>query len=269
MRVLFIANCNQLYGANHSMLTIIEYLYNSEYDVKLILPFEGDICRELDMTGMGCKVMPIFTQLYYLKRNIKYLAPPILDIWTFFKLPFLTKEVKKLSPDVIYSNASVEMTGIEVVKELGVKRISHIREFMNSDCGAQFIIGKEDKGRLINQSDGVIYVSYSVVSHVNLGEPLGKSQKVIYNGLKDANVESEGKEIYNSFNLGTVGIFNKAEGQDLAINAMPKILEIFPNAKLNIWGDKEGGFRRVMHKLVKSLNLSSSVIFHGFERNPN
>ena len=50
---------------------------------------------------------------------------------------------------------------------------------------------------------------------------------------------------------------------------MPKILKIFPNAKLNIWGDKEGGFKRVIHKLVKSLNLDNSVVFHGFEKNSN
>ncbi len=28
MKILFIANYSQLYGANRSMLTIIEYLYN-------------------------------------------------------------------------------------------------------------------------------------------------------------------------------------------------------------------------------------------------
>ena len=238
MRILFIANYSQLYGANRSMLTIIEYLHNNEYDVKLILPSKGDICQELDMIGIDYKVIPMFTQLYYLKRNIKYLALPILDIWTFFKLPFLIKEAKKFSPDIIYSNTSAEMTGIEVAKKLGVKHISHIREFMDLDHGAQFIMGKKGKKRFINQSDGVIYVSYSVANHVNLGEPLGKSQRVIYNGLKDANVEFEDKEICNSLNLGVVGIFDKAKGQDLAINAMPKILKIFPNAKLNIWGDK-------------------------------
>ena len=269
MRILFIANYSQLYGANRSMLTIIEYLHNNEYDVKLILPSKGDICQELDMIGIDYKVIPMFTQLYYLKRNIKYLALPILDIWTFFKLPFLIKEAKKFSPDVIYSNTSAEMTGIEVAKKLGVKHISHIREFMDLDHGAQFIMGKKGKKRFINQSDGVIYVSYSVANHVNLGEPLGKSQRVIYNGLKDANVEFEDKEICNSLNLGVVGIFDKAKGQDLAINAMPKILKIFPNAKLNIWGDKEGGFKRVIHKLVKSLNLDNSVVFHGFEKNSN
>lgn len=126
--------------------------------------------------------------------------------------------------------------------------------------------GKKGKKRFINQSDGVIYVSYSVANHVNLGEPLGKSQRVIYNGLKDANVEFEDKEICNSLNLGVVGIFDKAKGQDLAINAMPKILKIFPNAKLNIWGDKEGGFKRVIHKLVKSLNLDNSVVFMGLRK---
>lgn len=116
MRILFIANYSQLYGANRSMLTIIEYLHNNEYDVKLILPSKGDICQELDTIGIDYKVIPMFTQLYYLKRNIKYLALPILDIWTFFKLPFLIKEAKKFSPDIIYSNTSAEMTGIEVAK---------------------------------------------------------------------------------------------------------------------------------------------------------
>lgn len=119
MRILFIANYSQLYGANRSMLTIIEYLHNNEYDVKLILPSKGDICQELDMIGIDYKVIPMFTQLYYLKRNIKYLALPILDIWTFFKLPFLIKEAKKFSPDIIYSNTSAEMTGIEVAKKTG------------------------------------------------------------------------------------------------------------------------------------------------------
>lgn len=35
------------------------------------------------------------------------------------------------------------MTGIEVAKKLGVKHISHIREFMDLDHGAQFIMGKK------------------------------------------------------------------------------------------------------------------------------
>lgn len=267
MKILFVANYSQLYGANRSMLTIIEYLYNKGYDVKLILPSKGDICQELDTIGINYKVIPMFTQLYYLKYNIKYLALLFLDIWTFFKLPSLIKEAKNFSPDIIYSNTSAEMIGIKVAKKMGVKHISHIREFMDLDYGAKFIMGRKGKRRFINQSDGIIYVSNSVANHVNLGEPLRQNQRVIYNGIKDSNVEFENKEIYSSLNLGIVGIFDKAKGQDLAINAMPNILKIFPNAKLNIWGDKEDGFKRIIHKLVKSLNLDNSVIFHGFVKN--
>lgn len=267
MRILFIANYSQLYGANRSMLSIIEYLHNKGYNVKLILPSKGDICQELNIIGINYKVIPMFTQLYYLKYNIKYLALFFLDVWTFFKLPSLIKEAKKFSPDIIYSNTSAEMTGIKVAKIIGVKHISHIREFMDLDHGAQFIMGRKGKKKFINQSDGIIYVSNSVASHVNLGEPLTQSQRVIYNGINNVNVEFEDKEIYSSLNLGIVGILDKAKGQDLAINAMPNILKIFPNAKLNIWGDKECGFKHIIHKLVKSLNLDNSVIFHGFEKN--
>lgn len=267
MKILFIANYSQLYGANRSMMTIIEYLHNKGYNVKLILPSKGDICQELDKIGIEYKVIPMFTQLYYVKCNFKYLALLFLDIWTFFKFPILIKEAKKFLPDIIYSNTSAEMTGIKVAKKLGVKHISHIREFMDLDHGAQFILGRKGKKRFINQSDGVIYVSNSVANHVNLGEPLIQNQRVIYNGIKDTNVEFENKEICGFLNLGIVGILDKAKGQDLAINAMPNILKIFPNAKLNIWGDKECSFKRIIHKLIKSLNLENSVVLHGFEKN--
>ena len=41
MRILFISNYSDLYGANRSMMTIIEYLKRKGNDVFLILPEHG------------------------------------------------------------------------------------------------------------------------------------------------------------------------------------------------------------------------------------
>ena len=52
-----------------------------------------------------------------------------------------------------------------------------------------------------------------------------------------------------------------------AVELMPEILNLFPKAKLHLWGDKEGTYKREIVKLVKKAGLENSVLFHGFEKN--
>lgn len=266
MKILFISNYSELYGANRSMLTIIEYLQKKSYNIMLILPSYGSICNELDNKGISYKIFPMFTQLFYYKKRIKYIALPFLIISTLFKIPLLTKFVRSFNPDLIYSNTSAEMIGIKIAKALRVKHISHIREFMDLDHGAYYIFGPKRKKEYINQSNGVIYVSKSVAKHVNINEPLKNWQQVIYNGIQMQNYTFAYKPINNELNLGIVGIFDPEKGQKLAIESMSHILKIYPNAKLHLWGDKEGAYKKEIIKLVKKLNLDKQIIFHGFEK---
>lgn len=269
MRILFIANYSELYGANRSMFTLINYLKNKGNDIYVILPEHGSFEMELKQKGIDYIVIHCFTQLYYYKLQLKYLLLPLLYIHAYLQLPKIKKVARSFAPDLIYSNTSAENLGIKVAKSLGIKHISHIREFMDLDYAANFIFGNKQKKKYINQSDGVIYVSNAVARHVNLDEPLQKWQKVIYNGIDNDNVSFVPKSFFDTINLGIVGIFDPAKGQDLAINIMPKILKSFPNAKLHIWGDKAGAYKRKLFDLVESLHLKNNVIFHGFEKNPN
>lgn len=266
MRILFISNNSHLYGANRSMMTVIEYLHSKGNVVKLILPSEGEICTELQEKGIDYEIMKMFTQLYYYKLLIKYLSLPLLDAITFMKLSALKNIAKAFNPDLIYSNTSAEMVGIKVAKSLNVKHISHIREFMDLDYGAKYIFGRKAKMNYINKSDGVIYVSKSVANHVNMGKPLQDWQKVIYNGIKTIDWLYEEKKLADELNLGIVGIFDPAKGQILAISMMPNILKLYPNAKLHVWGDKEGAYKKSLYKMVEDLHLADNVVFHGFEK---
>lgn len=268
MNILFFSNYSELYGANRSMLTIIEYLKNRGNNVKLILPTQGSICKELERKGIAYIIVKMFTQLYYYKFQLKYLAVPILDFFTMLKLSKLTRIAREFQPDLIYSNTSAEMVGIKIAKRIGTKHISHIREFMNLDHGAKYLLGNKAKRDYINQSDGVIYVSNSVAESVNMGQPLRKWQQVIYNGIK---TEGEYRNIpfTKELNLGIVGIFDPAKGQDIAIQTMPKILKIYPKAKLHLWGDKAGKYKQRLIRLVEKLSLQNHVIFHGYETDAN
>lgn len=269
MNILFFSNYSELYGANRSMLTIIEYLKNKGNNVKLILPSHGSICRELERKGIAYNIVKMFTQLYYYKFQLKYLAVPILDFFTILKLGKLTRMAREFQPDLIYSNTSAEMVGIKIAKRIGVKHISHIREFMDLDHGAKYLLGNKAKRDYINQSDGVIYVSNAVAKLVNMEQPLQEWQQVIYNGIKTEGYEYKDIPLTDELNLGVVGIFDPAKGQDIAILTMPKILKIYPKAKLHLWGDKAGKYKKKLIRLVEKLNLQNHIIFHGYETDAN
>ncbi|WP_288153552.1 glycosyltransferase family 4 protein [Phocaeicola sartorii] len=266
MRILFISNYSQLYGANRSMLLVIEYLKKVGHDVILILPSKGEICIELNEKGIVYHVETMFTQLFYYKPLLKYLALPLLDLQTLMKIPRLVKFAKEFTPDLIYSNTSAEMVGIKIAKQLGVTHISHIREFMDLDHGAKYLFGAKAKKRYINQSDGVIYVSNAVANHVNQGESLQPWQKVIYNGVRCCDIQFTEHKLSDTINLGVVGIFDPEKGQDMAINYFRSIIEAYPFAKLHFWGDKDGPYKKKLFNMVASLGLENKVIFHGFEK---
>lgn len=269
MKILFMSNYSGLYGANRSMLTIVEYFKNKGHDVFLILPEHGEIENELKERAINYNVISCFTQLYYYKLQLKYLALPFLVLFSFFQLPKIKKQVRDFKPDLIYSNTSAENLGIKVAKSLGIKHISHIREFMDWDHGAKFIFGNKKKQMFINQSDGIIYVSKAVANHVNDGIPLQSWQQVIYNGVETKGYFYSDKLLTESVNLGIVGILDSEKGQDVAIKMMPAIIKCYPQCKLHIWGDKDGHYKKKLYHIVDKMNLSDHVIFHGFEKNPN
>ena len=72
--------------------------------------------------------------------------------------------------------------------------------------------------------------------------------------------------IKNTYQLLFVGRFEKVKGIEFVISALPKILNKFPNAKLNIVG--EGKYKNSLIKIVKMLKLDKSIKFiRWMERN--
>ena len=72
MRILFISNYSDLYGAKRSMLTIIEHFKKKGDEVALILPKHGNIEEALVQKNIKYVVISCFTQLYYYKPQFAW-----------------------------------------------------------------------------------------------------------------------------------------------------------------------------------------------------
>lgn len=270
MRIQFISNYSQLYGANRSLLSLIDYFHNnSNYQVNVLLPSKGSMSIRLAEKGIPFDIIPYYSGFLYVRPKLKHIIVPMLAILDVFLFPFIIAKIYKFNPDLIYSNTSAENLGVFAAKILNKKHILHVREFMSLDHCSFFIFGSEAKRRFMNLSNGVIFVSKSVLKEIVGGKKLTAMHEVIYNGISTPVKLIKDNQKPEKINYGIVGILDAGKGQHLAIEYFQKLLIEYPNSKLHIIGDNKGKYKNKLKNQVESLNLEDKVIFHGFVNNPD
>lgn len=267
MKIQFISNYSQLYGANRVLLTIVEYFNSNGHEILVILPSKGGMSEELEKRKISYHIIPFFSSFLYIKFSFNYLVLPCLFMLNILNLRKIYNISKRFNPDVIYSNTSAENIGIIIARLLKTKHISHIHEFMSLDHGAYFLGGEKLKRKYIDLSNGVIFVSNSVAEHILENKHLESKHIVIHNGIKAPIRKIDIKELPQEINFGIVGILSPGKGQDMAIEYFNNIRQFYPNAKLHLFGDKKGPYRRKLIKKTNKLNIQTNVTFHGFEKN--
>lgn len=265
MKILFVSHYSFLYGSNRSLDSLINYFRGKGEDVEVLLPSKGKFFEHLKSKGIKVHSLRFFYEVMYVKWNKKYLSLPILWIYNAMVFPLLLWKVKKIAPDIVYSNSSVDAYSIFIAKILGCKHVYHVREFLKEDFGSRFILGKKMKRRLILWSDKIIFVSKAVAQAVIGYVP--KQGRIIYNGLPPAKFVKGNVNFSGSLRLGVVGNIDISKQQHLAIEYMQKIHEKYPQMTLHIVGDKECPYKQYIQKLVKQLNLENVVVFEGFVNN--
>lgn len=262
MKILFVSHYSFLYGSNRSLDSLIDYFKDNGDNVEVLLPSKGAFYKHLKGKGIRVRAIRFFYEVLYVKWNKKYLSLPLLWLYNLIVAPYLIFTIKKISPDIVYSNSSVDAYSIFFAKLLGLKHVYHVREFLREDFGSHFIFGKAAKRRLILWSNKIIFVSNAVAKAV-IGY-IPRNGRVIYNGLPLPKIIKPIKRFRDDLRLGVVGNIDISKQQHLAIEYMKDIVKIYPKITLHIIGDKECPYKKYIEKLVRDYHLSENVIFEGF-----
>ena len=262
MRVLFLSHYCGLLGSNRSLDSLITHFIDKGEEVTILLPSRGEFYQHLSRLGRDVHSFMFIYETLYVKKNKKYLTLPLLWVYNFFAFPLLLYKIKKINPDIIYTNSSSDLYSVFIAKLLGKKHVMHVREFMQEDFGGYCIFGRKVKRCIVLKSDKLVFVSEAVAKAVVGMVP--EYGKVIYNGLPAPKAEYGFYGINNHLRIGLVGNIDISKQQDLAIKMMPAILEKYPQATLHLIGDKECPYKKYIKGLVKKLNIEENVIFEGF-----
>lgn len=269
MKIQFVLNYGNFYGANRSILNVIQHFITNGHEVQVLVPsvpVRKGMVDALKEKNIPYKVAPYYSAFLYYKRDFKHLVIPFLVLLNIFVFPLLVFKVKKFNPDVIYSNTSAENLGVFIARILGVKHVLHIREFMDKDYNLNFLFGPKAKRKFINMSDASVYVSKSVLEGVQ-GAMVDKARhKVIYNGLEYTHkILAEKKLNTKHLIFGIVGAIDPAKGQYEAILHFKELLRTYPHASLRIYGDKDSAYKVKIINLIEEMDLQENVKIMGFE----
>jgi len=199
--------------------------------------------------------------------------------WSFLHLPVgvwhFIKVQKQHRPDYVL------VTNVVAHEYAAAARLFFTFRFALTIHGSEIYM--HSLGKMINQwlkvplmqwffhkANKIICVSYSTQNLLNQKmSNLRDKTSVVYCGidLNEFSTNKNYKELLRQFNLAnqkvilTVARLSSGKGQDVVIQALPKLLKEIPNVKYLIVGD--GRRRQELEKLVEKRGLKEAVIFAG------
>lgn len=284
MRVGFITHYTLLYGANRSLLDLIDGLKRYEVSSYVVSPEEGDVTKALQDRGVPAAVVPIPWWMskrpaldgLLRRRAYRYLRwqrDAMKRVYRSLRaLPALVQQLRLWDVDVIYTNSSVTPIGALAAMYLRLPHVWHLREFGDLDYNFEYDWGRNISKRVMGSADALIANSEAVRSYL-LDDAASKNTCVIYNGVA---WEAEFDRLYDlaqdtpdrleSYTFALVGSVHPQKGQETAIRAVAMVAECFPHVRLLIVG---GGYdTKRLKRLADEIGVADKVEFWGYVHNP-
>jgi len=268
MRVLFIAHCETLYGANRSLLGLIEGLKAHGVESSVACPKHGPFTEELSKQKIVYHILPIKYWASQEKRGRwdrlwnNFIAGLKIAIWA-----------RSGKFDFIYSNSSATPTGAFAATLSFKPHIWHIREYGYLDYGLELDWGEKFFKFWLKRAAAVIFISENLKSTILSGLKFKKG-KVIYNGVfskEQLEKIKKEREIYQpkkNFIFIIMGQVDRGKNQREAVEAFELIMNKYPETKLWIVGDYRPKAGAELKKECDAKNYGERIMFFDFVQEP-
>lgn len=282
MRVVFFTHYSELYGANRSLLNLIDGLKLYSVQSFVIAPCKGDLTDALRGRGVPFIVVPL--QLWSSERQKGKNVLGVIREYIAWRryaikrlrinlqiIPRVVRQMKKWNVDILYTNSSVIPLGAFVSMRVGRPHVWHIREFGKEDYNLTFDWGCNIFNFLLKQADAQICISKAICKYYEKSLVRERSH-VVYNGIATrAEFDQLREKVQNAQRSNTnyvfaiVGLIHPNKGQDIAIKALSLLNKEFPSARLVIAG---AGDVTSLKSIVENLDLANEVTFLGHVSDP-
>ena len=264
MKVLFVTHYSSLYGANKSLLDLLDGLsiYNGQLSIEVITPNSGPIINELLKRKIKIYRSCYTNDVYLSHRRFELCRIMIKYIINFFSILSLLIRLNRKDIDIIHTNSSVTFLGAYLSMFLKKKHVWHIREFVYQYFKYKYMGGNNYFNKLLKKSY-VIAISESIyidrLAGINESSKIMIRDGIIY--LQDISKHIPFSEDIIKF--GIVGFISEGKGQLEALKAFNLFQKDFPISQLYIVGNGDETYIKILELFIQENNLCNKVIFTG------
>lgn len=266
--ILFVTSNASLYGANTSMLNLMDKLNCDGYRTSVIVSTYGSLLQELNRRNYTYKVIPFFGNYNKVGKPIKAKE----KFYNFFYNYELAEQSKDLidnwSIDVIHSNSSVADFGPILAMLTHRPHIWHIREMMEDDYDIEYTYPILNK-ILRNKSRKIICIT-KAVKEKHYGNKVKKNVQVIYNGFDIDRYLIHKEEILNGdvCNFLICGVVQEGKGQIYAIKMIYLLIQKgLTKVHLYVVGNGDDDYIKKLKRYVRDRSIEDYVTFVAFTSN--
>jgi glycosyltransferase involved in cell wall biosynthesis len=269
IKVLFISHCQQIYGAEKSLLTLLANIDRQRVTPIVVIPGEGPLNRKIRQLNIKTRLIDcpqwVRTRLFIL-RLIKC---AILEVVALSKL---RKIIRKEKIDLVYTNSIVTLSGALAAFFTQKPHIWHIREILQRNASVHPLLPQKIFYKFISVFSRKIITNSIATSkqfqHLDLKEKI----TVVYDGVElknnNGNSTQTGSEIGgiadNDWVAVMTGSIQKIKAQDDAICAVKIASSAIPNIKLLLVGESDGSYKTYLDDLAGEIGVSDKIIYAGY-----
>jgi len=283
INILFITHYTGLYGANKSLLNLLEGIKDYDIEPLIIIPANGDLCDVLEKKNIPyviqefnwwCGVIPKLptNRLKSIKVKVKnWKLNRHRKKKNLNNLKLLKQKIVNFKPDFIHSNSSVFNFGLLYGKKYNIPHIWHLRE-SQEQYYLKWFYNINYVNKSFKNSEIIIAVSNFLKENYYKKNKI-RNIKVIYNGVLsykallklDQLRKTKPDNKSEALVYGIVGLLHPKKGHEEAIRAFSKVNKSYPKTKLLIVGEGDQGRLR---NLVNDLGITKNVEFWGHISDP-
>lgn len=259
MKILYCITKSEWGGAQNHLYELIKGQTNKKNEIILIVGSEGSLTERIRNEKIKCKIIICDS----LMRELSL----IKDYKT---IKFIRNILKKEKPDILHLHSSkagaVGRVAAKNLKDIKVIFTAHGWAFTEGVNKIKARVYLFIEKYLSKYTDKIICVSkydYNLALRNNFNK---EKLDVIYNGVgvPQINLGNEDIPIENKVNFFFPARFASPKRQDLVIEAVKDL----PQDRFKIHFLGEGPELERLKDVAEANNLSESIIFHGFVKNP-
>lgn len=258
MKVLFVSHESGKNGSSISMLTLVQILQDIyKWEIEVLLPYPSTMEKALKARDIAYISLFYYPDFRTIGKKIKW-KEIIKETVNFLAVQKLKRRLKEKKYDYIISNSSAVDIGARAAKELNIKHVYYIREFMEEDFGFEYR-KKIRMKKLLETSTKVVFISQAIAKKYTLLYKL-KSYKVIYNGVSKDDYYIERHEILEQSTLKMIqiGTLCEAKGTKESVEFIESARRIV-DCHLTLVGNSSEDYLEDLNTYILQNSLESNV----------